>query len=47
MNVAATTIPGEMMEQLRYIEVHTVKAARDHGFPNWYLDRLGSFRRQP
>lgn len=36
MSVAAPTMPGELMEQLRYIEVHTVKAARDQ--------RVGDYR---
>lgn len=36
MSIAVSSIPGEMMEQLRYIEVQTVKAARDQ--------RVGDYR---
>lgn len=36
MSVAASTIPDDLMEQLRYIEIHSVKAARDQ--------RVGDYR---
>ena len=31
---------------LVYVE-HIIKAARDHGFPKWYLSRLEEFRSPP
>ena len=31
---------------LVYVE-HIIKAAREHGFPKWYLSRLEKFRSSP
>jgi hypothetical protein len=40
--------PGRKNEptDLPYVE-HIIKAAREHGFPNWYLNRLEEFRSSP
>jgi hypothetical protein len=40
--------PGRKDEpaDLVYVE-HIIKAAREHGFPKWYLSRLEEFRSPP
>lgn len=39
-------VPGDGPPDLAYLDL-LIAAAREHGFPGWYLDRLDSVRAEP